>query len=125
MLTAAELAAMQDVEESVLVTTAHILSYGTATDGMGGYSETWGTVGTVLCDLWQINQRADREMVAGNQITSQGDFFITMPSDTTITAKDRVQIAGKTFEVTFVPDDLTFQTAVRVEARLFNQERRT
>lgn len=124
MLTAAELAAMTAIEESVMVTTAYILTYGTASDGMGGFTETWGTAGTVLCDLWPINRRGDRETVTGGQITSQGDWFITFPTGTTITAKDRVQIANKTFEITFVPSDAQWQTALRVEARLFNQEKR-
>lgn len=124
MLTAAELAAMQEVEESVMPSTGYIVRRTDASDGMGGYTETWGTVGTVTCDLWQINRRGDREPVVGGQISSQGDWFITMPVDTTITAKDRVHIANKTFEVTFVPSDSSWQTALRVEARLFNQERR-
>lgn len=124
MLTASELDAMRDIEESVMPGTAYILSYGTASDGMGGFTETWGTVGTAICDLWQINRRGDREQVAGNQITSQGDWFVTVPWDTVIDARNRVEIAGKTFEVTFVPKDSTWQSALRVEARLLNQERR-
>lgn len=124
MITAAELAAMTAIEESVLATTGYILTYGTASDGMGGFTETWGTAGTVLCDLWPINRRGNRENVAGGQITSQGDWFITFPTGTTITAKDRVHINNKTYEVTFVPADSQWQTALRVEARQFNQEKR-
>jgi head-tail adaptor len=124
MLTAAELCAMREIEESVMPSTAYILRYNPASDGMGGFTETWGTVGTVTCDLWAINKKGDREPVIGNQITSQGDWYITVPVGTDINARDRVEIESKTFEVTFVPSDASWQTALRVEARLFNQERR-
>lgn len=124
MLTAAELAAMQEVEESVMPSTGYILRMTNSSDGMGGQTETWGTVGTVTCDLWPINQRGEREQVSGGQINSRGEWYITMPFDTVITAKDRVEIANKTFEVTFVPTDASWQSALRVEARLHNQEKR-
>lgn len=121
MLTAAELSAMRDVEESVLSSTAVIERFTTS-----GWppSETWAAVGTIACDLWPIS-RSNREMVTGGQPIQRGDWYITIPYDTDITAKDRITIAGKTFEVVFVPNDRSWDTALRVEAISYNEAYRT
>lgn len=124
MLSASELSAMRDQEEAVMVTSAIIQRYGTASDGMGGFSESWSAVGTVLIDLWPINQRGISELVLGGQITSENGWFLTMPHGTSVTAKDRVLADGKTFEVTLVPSSSQWQTALRVEATLNNLETR-
>lgn len=124
MLSQAELDSMQAIEESVQTTTGIIYRYGTAADGMGGFTESWGAVGTILCDVWPVNQRGDREKVIGGQITSRGDWFITCPFDTSVTAKDRVQVGTKTYEITFVPSGSQWLTALRLEAILYNEEQR-
>lgn len=124
MLGTAELAAMRTVEESAMSSTAIIQRYTLTSDGMGGYSEAWAAVGTVACDLWQINQTSSRERVTGGQPTQMAGWYITVPYDTTITAKDRIAISGRTFEVTFVPNNASWLTAMRVEARTLNEETR-
>lgn len=126
MLTAAELLAMQDVEESVMSSTAVIERYTLTPDGMGGRTEAWAAVGTVSCDLWPVNQRGDRESVRNAaQPMSKADWYITVPFNTTITAKDRIVISGRSFEVTFVPNKQSWSTALRCEAVAHNEERRT
>lgn len=124
MLTAAELTAMRTVEESVMSGTAIISRYALTADGMGGYSEAWTNVGTVACDLWPIGQRGERERVTGAQMTQDVDWFITVPHDTEVTAKDRIVIDSRTFEVVFVPNDISWKTALRVEAKAHNEELR-
>jgi SPP1 family predicted phage head-tail adaptor len=124
VLTAAEITAMRIVEESVLSSTATIQRHALTRDGMGGYSEAWTTVGTVVCDFWHISQRGDRERVTGNQLTQVADWFVTVPYDTDITAKDRMVIEGRTFEVVFVPNDISWKTALRVEVKSLNEELR-
>lgn len=124
MLTAAELTAMRTIEESAQSSTAIIHRHTLTGDGMGGQSESWAAVGTVDCDLWQISRTSLRETPTGGQITQVGDWYITVPWDTTITAKDRVIIGGRTYEVTFVPTNSSWLTALRVEARSLNEELR-
>lgn len=106
--------------------TAVIERYTLTPDDMGGYTEAWAAVGTVICDLWPINKRGDRESVStGGQPISKADWFITVPFDTAITAKDRVVIDNRTFEVLFVPNFESWMTAKRVEAVTHNEERRS
>lgn len=125
MLSAAELSAMRDIEESAMSGTAIIERYALTPDGMGGFTEAWAAVGTVVCDLWPINKRGDREGVTvGGQPISKADWYVTVPFDTTITAKDRVVIDSRTFEVLFVPNSESWMTAKRVEAISHNEERR-
>lgn len=125
MISAAELSAMRAIENSAMTTTAVIHRNTPVADGMGGFSDAWGAVGTVLCDLWPINQRGDREGVAvGGQPISKANWFITVPHDTTITAKDRVVADGRTFEVVFVPNSESLMSAKRVEAISYNEELR-
>lgn len=125
MISAAELSAMRVIENSAMSSTAVIHRNTPTADGMGGYSEAWAAVGTVSCDLWPINQRGDREGVTvGAQPISKANWFITVPFDTTITAKDRVVIDSRTFEVTFVPNSESWMSAKRVEAISYNEELR-
>jgi head-tail adaptor len=123
VLSASELSDMRDIEELAMSSTAIIQRYTLTSDGMGGYSEAWANVGTVTCDLWPINQRGDREGVSnGGQPISKANWYVTVPFDTTITAKDRVSIDSRTFEVIFVPNSESWLTAKRVEARSLNEE---
>ena len=124
MLTAAELSDMRTIEESVMSTTCVISRHTLTGDGMGGKTEDWVAAGTVTCDVWQIPRTAMREHITGGQVTQLGDWYITMPYDTDITAKDRCIIGGRTYEVTFVPTNSSWLTALRVEARALNEELR-
>jgi head-tail adaptor len=125
MLTATELSAMREIEESVLSSTGIIKRRTLTADGMGGYTESWAAVGTVDCDVWQISQRGDRERTTeGAQPISKADWFITVPYDTDLVAADRMEISSRTFEVTFVPNDSSWLTALRAEAVTYNEEQR-
>lgn len=126
MLSAAELSAMRDIEEQVMPSTGVIERYGLTSDGMGGFTEAWTAVGTVSCDLWPVNSRGERERVtAGAQPISRADWYITVPFDTDITAKDRMVIESRSFEIVFVPNDRSWSTALRCEAIAHNEELRS
>jgi len=125
VLSAAELSAMREIEESAMSSTGIIKRRTLAADGMGGYTEAWAAVGTVDCDVWQINQRGERERTTeGAQPISKADWFITCPYNTDLQAKDRVDVDNRTFEVTFVPNDSSWLTALRAEAVTYNEEQR-
>lgn len=125
MLTAAELLSMRDVEETAMSSTCIIKRRTLTSDGMGGYTEGWNAVGTVVCDIWQINERGDREQtVNGSQPISKAKWFITLPYDTNVVAADRIEVDSRTFEATFVPNDSSWLTALRAEAVTYNEEQR-
>ena len=71
------------------------------------------------CDVWPIS-RNDREMTGKAQEISEGSFYISLPYNATIDVADIIDIDGKTYEITFVPADMSWLTNLRVEARNYN-----
>lgn len=125
MLTAAELVDLRSTQNSILPDTAIIQRYTLTSDGMGGYDQNWSNVGTVRCRLYPQTLRSMNENPNGGmQMISETRWFVTMPVGTSITAKDRVLIDGRTFEVYQVNNNESFQTAVRAEVTAFNEENR-
>lgn len=124
LLSAGDLARMRAQQENYLPQTAVIERYSTSADGMGGFTESWTAVGTVSCRLRPMEVE-QREMVAGEQMISESRWIVTVPHGTDVTAKDRLQISSRTFQVTFVNNDEGYQTAVRCECTAFNEEQRS
>ncbi len=126
MLTAEELTSMREIETSTMSSTAVIRRNSPTSDGMGGYSDSWSIAGTTVCDVWAINtNRSNREnTTAGGQIITHAQWFITVPYNTDVTAKDRLEIDSRTFELTFVPASHSWNTALRCEAITHNNESR-
>ena len=122
-LTAAELTAMRAIEEEVMSSTCIIERATYAADGMGGQTETWAAIGTVVCDAYP-QSRIEREKVMGGQVTSSPLWFVTVPTTTSVIARDRLLIDSRTFEVTFVPNSADHLTALQVEVQTYNEERR-
>lgn len=124
LLTAADLAYMQATQEQAMPGTVYILGMGTATNGMGGYSETWGTVGTVTGRVYPMVRRGQPEVMAAGQMVSETSWFATLPVGTSVTAKNRIEYNGRTWEVVRVNNSEMWQTAVRCELTAHNEERR-
>lgn len=96
-----------------------------ASDGMGGYSESWAAIGTVIGRVYPQTQRGQGEFVTGGQVVSMTQWYATLPVGTNVTARDRLLYASRTWEVTSVNNDEMWQTAVRCEVEAHNEERRT
>ena len=124
LLTAADLAAMRDTQEQAMPGTVYILRMGTASNGMGGFTETWGTASTVIGRVYPRRRLGMGETIGGAQLLSVSDWFATLPYGTDITAKDRVKYDGRTWEITRVNNDEMYQTAVRAELVSHNEESR-
>lgn len=124
MLTDADLAYMQGVQELAMPGTVYVLDMGTASDGMGGFTESWGTVGTVTGRIYPVRRRAAMEQVGGAQAISETQWYGTFPVGTQINARQRVKYGNRTWEVVTVNNSEMFQTAVRCELQAFNEENR-
>jgi hypothetical protein len=125
MLTAADLAYMQDTQEQAMPGTVVIERYTLTPDGMGGQVEAWGAVGTVIGRIYPMVRRGQAETVGGAQVLSQTQWFGTFPVSTELYAQDRLLYGNSTFEVLRVNNDEMYQTAVRAELEKSNEERRT
>lgn len=93
-------------------------------DGTGSYYSALLPVGTVSCDVWPASPKFG-ERIAGDQNTSIGDWYITVPYGTSLLASDVIEVDNKSYEITFVPNGSSWQTAIRVEANSYNEEKRT
>ena len=123
MLSAAELAAMRTVEQSAMSSTAVIRRPTNTPDSTGSFTETLAAIGTVTCDVWAVSQTLN-EAIGGAQILSRGEWYITVPYGTDVKATDVINVGSKSYEVTFVPNGASWQTALRVEANSYNEEQR-
>lgn len=114
---------MRDVEQSAMTGTAIIKRSTNTPDGTGSFFEALAAIGTVACDVWPAGQKFP-ERVTGGQVVSRGEWYITVPFGTDVKATDIIDVGSKSFEVVFVPNGSTLQTAIRVEANSYNEEQR-
>ena len=119
MITYTELAWMRATENQAMSSVATILSPSYSNTALGLQEESWTNVGTVSCDIWPIAKN-DREKSTGNQEISKGEFYISVPFNTSVTVENRLVIDSKTYEVTFVPLNQSWLTNLRLEARNYN-----
>ena len=96
MLSAAELSAMRETAYLALPDTAVIRRASLASDGMGGYTETWATVDTVSCRLDPPgNARLDQWQ---SKIMNRAAFVLNLEDGTDIKSGDQVTIGSKVYE---------------------------
>lgn len=111
VLSSSDLAQIRADVLDLLPDTGYILSSSLASDGAGGYTETWGTAGTVTYRLDPIRQR---ESVAGAALTSFNMFQLTLPYDTTVEPENRFKADdGALYSVLGVDDGKSWIASVR------------
>lgn len=125
MLTAADLAYMQDAQEEALPGTVVIERLSRASNGMGGDYETWTAAGTAIGRIYPMQRRGMAETVAGAQVVSETTWFGTFPIGTEIYPQDRLVYASRSWEVTRTNNGEMWKTAVRCDLEANNEERRT
>lgn len=115
MLSDAQLERMRNVANDSLPGTAIIRAGTLASDGGGGYSETFSNSGTVACRVAPI-LRGDEGQVGG-RISSDADWIVTLPAQTSVETDDQLLIDGDTHTVVAVKSPRSFETTCRVETR--------
>lgn len=122
---ATDLAFMRATQSEALPGTAIIQGTVNLSDGQGGYYETWQNVGTVPARLYPRNNRSYQESASGGaQLISMTTWWVTMPWDTVVDARNRVSMAGRTWEIVSVNNDEDWRTAIRCEVSSLNEENR-
>ena len=123
LLRTTDLTWMKALQQRAMPGTVVIERYTSAADGMGGYTQTWAAVGTVVGRIYPQRTQGN-ENPGGGQIISNTDWFATLPAGTDVTANDRLLYQARTWEVVRVNNDQMWQTAVRCELLAHNEERR-
>jgi head-tail adaptor len=115
VLTAADLTRMRAVAEQAMPGTAVIQGGTLASDGGGGWTETFAprSGGTVACRVAPVTG-TEREI--GGRIHADAEYVITLPAATTVETDDRIVVGAITYNVVAVRDR-SWEISRRVEAR--------
>lgn len=120
---ATDLTELRGVATSAMAGTLVIKRPTRTSDGMGGFTEAYGAVGTVTCHIWRT--REANEMVAGAMVQSKAEWYVGVPFGTDIREIDRAEYNGTTtYQIVHVPKDVTWQAQLRCEAVTLNRELR-
>ena len=102
-LTTAEITQMRTDVETLLPDVGDILSLTQASDGQGGFTDTWGTAtANVACRLDPLmghTMVGSMETMAGAAIQPYSRFTLTVPNGTAITAANRFLLSGTSYNV--------------------------
>jgi len=121
-LSSAELSSIISIENEWLTGTAIIYRAGTATpNGIGGFTDSYSAVGTVMCDAWIRRSNQKENASYANQDMGIADWYITVPYDTDILESDIVVIDNKSFDIESVPLKQSLSSALRCTAISRNQ----
>lgn len=107
MLSAAEQAAMQATQLLTLTDACTIQHRTLASDGAGGWTDTW-TDTTTVCRVAPVG--ANEAILAGQQ-RIVANWKITLPANTVVHDEDRIAVGSRAFEVVGVRGPETRETA--------------
>lgn len=124
LLSSSELASIRTIRNGFMPDVGIIYRYNLTSDGMGGSSEAWPAAGTVNCYVWTRTSTDTNEIITGGQVTSRTQWYIEVPHNTMITAKDNIEVNSRTFQVVSVPNDASILSGLRLEVIALNEEQR-
>lgn len=110
MLSSAEITAMRAQQFLALPDSVVIQRRTLAADGAGGQTETWTTLATVAGRL-SVETRVGRETPTGGRLASVTPYRVTLPAQTDVTARDRLVVGSRTFDVALVQAGGAWETA--------------
>jgi len=113
VLTAAEIAAMQDTQKAALPDTCTIKTRTLTPDGVGGYAETWTDLASnVACRLTPMTDPT--EAIVADRFRGRALWTLTLAEGQAISHNDRVVVGSDTYEVAGVREGGNWRTATRV-----------
>jgi hypothetical protein len=99
-LSSKDLAYMRSSIEELLPDTCNIMSSSGTADGMGGYTDSWGTAyASVACRLDTLN---GNYRDANSGIITYQKLVFTLPQSTAIVSGHRIIYSGNTYNVSSV-----------------------
>lgn len=115
-LTEAEIAEMRTDAEEQLLSTGRILRYSKASDGAGGWKESYAPGPEINCAIAPIG-RATNAGGAGNRISEATTHVVTWPAATEVSAKDRCEVDGVTYSITALREFGALNVTRRTEVK--------
>lgn len=79
--------------------TGYILIFTRTSDGGGGWTDAWGTAGTVTC---RVDFARGVEVLAGGAVQPKRQLVATVPYSTVVSTANRFEYGGVSFAITSV-----------------------
>lgn len=117
MITSADLQFMRDTEQQAMSSVAAIYKPVFSSGALGETFQQYVLDSNTVADVWPFDAN---EKSSGNQEISEAKFYISLPYNTDISVEDCIEIDNITYEVLFVPLQVSWLTNLRVEARNYN-----
>lgn len=114
-LSSADLAGMRAALNTLMPNTCNILSLTQTADGQGGFTDTWGTATASVACRFETMRQSGREAMAAGALQPFQSWVLTVPSGTTITTANRVQISGTSYNVKGVDNGKTWTGQLRCQ----------
>ncbi len=115
-LTARELAEMQESAEDLLPDFCNILSVTRTDNGMGQWTEVWGTIQRhVSC---RLDYNRGSLVTAGAALQPASGWVLTLPHDTVMRSTYRVEVNGQMFSITGLDPRKSWKITQRLEVQL-------
>jgi head-tail adaptor len=116
-LSTLELARLRSEASDYMPDTCTLQTLTRASDGQGGWTETWAnTYTSVSCRLAPV-RAAQSEQIEGGQLAAMSPWILTVAHDQAIDETMRVVHASETFEIAHLEDTHSNRTAKRVYLR--------
>lgn len=120
MLSASELEFMRSSINQLMPDTCNILSVTRSSDGMGGWSDAWGTAtANVSC---RVDYRSSgRENITGGALLPYQMTTVSMPYDVTVTTEHRLEIGSNVFSIQSVNTGQSWKAVTRCTCELVTE----
>lgn len=105
------------VEMPALATACTIQRKSTASDGMGGTTDTWNNLSTPNCRVTPMSGR-NAEGIAETRLELVDQWVILLPAGQDVTERDRIVALGQTYEVVAVRAPQSIEFIRMVECKL-------
>lgn len=118
MIDTAMLAVMREAIGDLLPDTCNILSVTRTADGMGGFTETWGTATAGVSCRLDLVTRDLNEMVKGGAVNPYPQYMLSVPYDTTLAVENRIEHNSVTYAVVKVNTSQSWKAVARAVLEL-------
>lgn len=116
MIPQAEIDQIRADAKALLLDTGRVLAHTVASDDGGGQTESYVAGDSLPCAIAPVGDRGQGGL-AGDQVDERTTHITTWPHDTAIRAVDRVEVNGRTYSVTRIPERGALTFTRRVEIR--------
>lgn len=112
MLTSADIAYMQTIQEDAMPTTGYLRARSLAGDGQGGQRETWAAAVTVECRIAPMSPEDTAKFA--DLLGAASGWVITLEHDTSVSVYDKITIGAYDYRVIGTQADESWITALRL-----------